>query len=897
MPPPTSPLARPPVNRRWLLAACAILLFAFALRLWHLNTESVWHDEGWSIRAIQGPFTTPDDNTPPLYYVAGHGLWRLSGAEGGAPPLLFRYVSVVTGGLTVAVTLWIGRRWAGAGAGLAAGLMVAAAPLLWEYSQEVRAYVAVPLFGLLLLDAAGRILRRRPGEPVPPRLWAYAFGVELATLYTHNLGVPLVVWVNAALGLVWLLRRDARRMLTWAGVQLALIAAYVPWLLTQSPSGTPLNTVPQAGIDLLREVWYAIWLPSLPQLQAAVAGDAAAAWMLGLDALGLLMVGAALVMAGRLLADAGRVPPRAVYGWLLLSHAILVPAASLALIRAASIDFHPRYFIAAVPGTLLLLALGGAGLSRGGRARAALLAGLSAAVLAVSAASLMQIRGERAYQSDDFRALAAYYATLPEDVTVLMPFETEPALQFYYAQVYDIRARFVNLPLYSDEAALLAALDTIDGPVELLTWFQLPADVRGMVPCVLSAASLSPPGEPRRFYGLMTQRYDSAPLDFAPLDLGPNFSEVMLRDAGLAASPYGICLRTTWLLQAAAQSLTGDLSAAVSVLAPNGTVIARADAPLARADNAPTSVWEAGDTGEAYTLLTLPAGAPLMAYTYALTLYTPAQPSGLDLFDIDGAPAGKRYVFTPPVEVAGPPLAGVGTPVLLADSTDGTQALVTGLPLALTLALPGEPGTTREAEVALRLGDWSAVERVPVTQDRLAWLRFVVPPGRDGEARLTVDGVEVARYTVSDPPRRFDLPEMAHTVGVAFPEVGTLAGLDAPGSVRAGEPFDVTLVWQAAVATDRPYTVFVQLVGADGRNLAQSDAMPAQGTRPTTGWVAGEVLLDTHTLRWNVTDFTGEATLIAGFYDADGGFRRLPTADGSDFAATGVTLTVTAGGG
>ena len=48
------------------------VLLAFGLRMWHLNTESIWHDEGWSIRAIRGPFTTPDDNTPFIYYFSGH---------------------------------------------------------------------------------------------------------------------------------------------------------------------------------------------------------------------------------------------------------------------------------------------------------------------------------------------------------------------------------------------------------------------------------------------------------------------------------------------------------------------------------------------------------------------------------------------------------------------------------------------------------------------------------------------------------------------------------------------------------------------------------------------------------------------------------------------------------
>ena len=46
-----------------LAVLVAVLLAAFLLRIIDLDRASVWHDEGWSIRAVRDPVETPDDNT------------------------------------------------------------------------------------------------------------------------------------------------------------------------------------------------------------------------------------------------------------------------------------------------------------------------------------------------------------------------------------------------------------------------------------------------------------------------------------------------------------------------------------------------------------------------------------------------------------------------------------------------------------------------------------------------------------------------------------------------------------------------------------------------------------------------------------------------------------------
>jgi len=59
------------------------------------------------------------------------------------------------------------------------------------------------------------------------------------------------------------------------------------------------------------------------------------------------------------------------------------------------------------------------------------------------------------------------------------------------------------------------------------------------------------------------------------------------------------------------------------------------------------------------------------------------------------------------------------------------------------------------------------------------------------------------------------------------------------------------LVWQIEVCiANAALAFFTRLVGEDGGIVAQHDAELVGGLRPTSGGLAGEVVVDTHTLLW-----------------------------------------------
>ncbi|NLX42024.1 MAG: hypothetical protein GXY79_00935 [Chloroflexi bacterium] len=101
-----------------------------------------------------------------------------------------------------------------------------------------------------------------------------------------------------------------------------------------------------------------------------------------------------------------------------------------------------------------------------------------------------------------------------------------------------------------------------------------------------------------------------------------------------------------------------------------------------------------------------------------------------------------------------------------------------------------------------------------------------------------------------------------------------------PLALHEGDTLEVTLAWRPAQRLERDYTVFVHLLGQDGVLRTQHDGPPLLGTRPTTYWEAGELVLDRHTLQLPALEGEG-ATLHLGMYDSVT-VERVPWRGGGD---------------
>jgi hypothetical protein len=98
-----------------------------------------------------------------------------------------------------------------------------------------------------------------------------------------------------------------------------------------------------------------------------------------------------------------------------------------------------------------------------------------------------------------------------------------------------------------------------------------------------------------------------------------------------------------------------------------------------------------------------------------------------------------------------------------------------------------------------------------------------------------------------------------------------------PESPDEGETLTVTLYWEPLDRIATSYTVFNHLraVGVPDAVLAQQDSLPQARQAPTTCWLPGEIVPDSHRLALPAQIPPGDYELITGLYRYENG-ERLP---------------------
>lgn len=138
--------------------------------------------------------------------------------------------------------------------------------------------------------------------------------------------------------------------------------------------------------------------------------------------------------------------------------------------------------------------------------------------------------------------------------------------------------------------------------------------------------------------------------------------------------------------------------------------------------------------------------------------------------------------------------------------------------------------------------------------------------------------------------------EMETPLSAAFGQQPTIRlegyTLRHPEPLRQGDALGLTLFWRADTPPRSNLKVFVHLVGPDKVLRAQHDSEPANGLRPTTTWLAGELIDDNHGLVIPPGSPPGAYGLVVGLYTYEG--DRLPvTGSGGDSADSIVLETLT----
>lgn len=476
-PPTATPTAGPPRHAvpaapRWFLPALLGIVVAGAALRVPLATGSLWWDELWNVKyATVGEWRQePEDpdkvwfqptswaraawyyNKPTNHPVltlpskACHEIWRAVTlpADPGAFNELVLRLPVLLGGLgAVMLTGLLGRRFAGARAGLLAAALMALHPWLIRYGVDARSYglaVAFTVAALYTLDRAAAPETRHPS------LWWWLFAACQFFLMWSHVVAHLALCAALFAAAVWLILKGHQpakgRQLAHLGVinavaAVLLLTAFLPNLL-QALTWGGLNKDGNllTGPYLLR---------TLAQITAGMdpppGSDAAGIPFLPWWGLILLTAaGGAAVLGGIL--TLFRRQDRA--GWIVVS-VLAGSALFLLAVRLTDFFFYHRFILGAgVP----LLLLAGIGL---GRLRSAALAGVVVTGFAVLTWPQTRLLTGRSYAPfretvGDLRAAARHHPGKPIPVGYGLG---SHVMQCYYPELRDIR---------SDAAASLQAL-------------------------------------------------------------------------------------------------------------------------------------------------------------------------------------------------------------------------------------------------------------------------------------------------------------------------------------------------------------------------------------------------------------------------------------------------------
>ncbi len=161
--------------------------------------------------------------------------------------------------------------------------------------------------------------------------------------------------------------------------------------------------------------------------------------------------------------------------------------------------------------------------------------------------------------------------------------------------------------------------------------------------------------------------------------------------------------------------------------------------------------------------------------------------------------------------------------------------------------------------------NWEGGKRLPT---RFVESRYAVRSlGGRTWVRLLSFRREGRRLRPVSEKRLFEPPPMQHPLQTNFADQIALLGYDlAPPEPKPGSTLRLTLYWQAQAEMDQDYTVFVHLLDAEGRLVAQHDGQPGGGSLPTSSWVGDEVIADEHPLGLDPNLPPGSYRLEVGLY-------------------------------
>jgi mannosyltransferase len=326
-------------------------LVTLAVVFYRIGHPSLSRDEGATLVAVHRSVAQlvrmlgQADVVHGLYYLLMWGETRLAGTS----ELVLRLPSAVGMAVAAGVLTALGRRLVSTRAGLAAGLVFAALPIVTIYGQTARSYALVTALATIASYLIVRVMEASPDRR--PR-WLVGYGASLAALGLGNIFALLLIPAHALTLALWARRDRAAAAARPAGAPAAAGGARLirGWLAASAAAVAVVSPVVVISVGQRSQV---SWIKPLNMAQVASVRQ-----LLGSpELIGLILLVTAGGLAfsalrGRIQADWPPSLPALALPWLLLPPAVLLAATAV----------HPvyslRYIVFCAPAAALLAGVG-----------------------------------------------------------------------------------------------------------------------------------------------------------------------------------------------------------------------------------------------------------------------------------------------------------------------------------------------------------------------------------------------------------------------------------------------------------------------------------------------------------------------------------------------------------
>ncbi|MBI4785771.1 MAG: glycosyltransferase family 39 protein [Chloroflexi bacterium] len=606
-----------------------LILLAAALRFYRLDAQDIWGDEAFSIslsqQSLEYVIAGGADTHPPFYPALLFFWLKLMGTSAFAT----RALSALIGILAVPLIFVFARRVAPARPRVAwlAAILAAVSPLLIYYSQETRMYELVAVLSLASLT----LLAKEMKSEVKYLL------VTLLALYTHYSAFFVLAAQNVFVFANWLRNRGGIKR--WILLQLALAAAYVPWIVVQTSflrgkASTRFDEWGWRGIEMIfGKTFLAFGVGLTTDFPIA---QIAAAVFLGLAVIGVF-VGARGSPVGQPCAERSRSIAKLSY------MSFIVPVVIAWLVNPVMPFFFERYVLVALPGFYVTVALG---LDYFARRSAPGTVGVMAALVLVSAFSLSNHFYDDAYVKGKYGRMMAYIASQqqPGDALILNNPLQKPLFDYY--QPRGLPAFYLpdGVPLEDPRTRQQLADIAREHPRLWLVMFGNPAeyDPTGYLERWLGAHAFK--SWSRGFVDASAVLYvmpNTSPAIRSTMQatLGENIRFVGYEvDRAEIAPGQTLQLTLHWNLQSLISSRLKVFTHLIGGINPatESSVWAQMDGEPVGGSR-PTSTWQVDETIDDLYGLQLPLNIPPGEYTLEIGMYDPVTLARLPVQDASGA--------------------------------------------------------------------------------------------------------------------------------------------------------------------------------------------------------------------------------------------------------------------